>query len=62
MFWFCSAAVCVHAVWKQDQYFLWPPLSLSALSRGDFMPFFILLFVYVLTVLSYEMSWHLSLA
>lgn len=63
MFWFLSTTACVHALWKQDQYFLWPPLSLVVLSHGEFMlGFFFLIFVYILTVLSYEMSWHLALA
>lgn len=36
---FCHS-LCVHAVWKQDQYFLWPPLSLVVPSHGEFMPVF----------------------
>lgn len=40
MFWFRSATACVHAVWKQDQYFLWPPLSLLVPSHGALMAFF----------------------
>lgn len=52
MFWFRSATACVHAVWKQDQYFLWPPLSLLVPSHGALMAFFFfLIFVYILTVI-----------
>lgn len=63
MFWFLSTTACVHAVWKQDQDFLCPSLSLVVPSHGELMSFFFfLILVYILTVLSYEMSWHLSLA